>query len=166
MNDRTKHIKPKAWMAFALLLFPLLHGCITINPYYENVAQYDTDYPDWAEWGGYYYRMQGLLASLTDEQREIYEREKEAVEVKGVPESALFVDVYHQGYKEGYAYCKATKYLHCRYVIAKAGPDKGSSIMVHFLGTYEKTPLHEAYGQGWDDGQDAAFDRDWLRNRE
>ena len=161
MNDRTKHIKPKTWMAFALLLFLLLQGCITTdsdlyNPYYTNVAQDDID---WA-FGRPYYQIQAKLASLTDEQREIYEREKEAVVVEGTSEFVLFADIYHQGYKEGYAYCKATKCLRGR----QRSISKDS--ICYFSSPCDMTPLHEAYGQGWDDGQEAAFDQGWFWNRE
>ena len=138
MNDCT----PKAWMAFALVLsLLLLQGCGTTAPYYYQDADCDEErvWPD-----GFYYRAQNLLASLTDEQRAVFEREKEAVEVIGEPASKLFAEAYRQGYREGYAYGKATRYKHGRYSIGRKTGDY-SWYVVHFLGSSERAPSHVVF---------------------
>ena len=135
-----------------LFLMFVFQGCNTIAPYCQNMDALDAkELARWMTSHGFYREAHTLAYNLSGKQKAIMEREKNAVEVKGAPKSELLPEVYRKGYRDGYAYCVATQYLHCRWIIIKKGH------MLHLFGNREMTPLQEAYVQGWDAGQSTAF---------
>jgi len=148
MSDCVCHACSRIGGSLLLLLSLLLHGCRTTEPYYSQMSLPDQeeDFPY-----GYYHHMQNMLTCLSDEEKERFEHEKNAVVVKGVPASELFAEVYRTGYRDGYAYCVITK---CLYTgnYAQIG-----YWAVSIFSLRETTPLRDAYVQGWSDGQCEAF---------
>jgi len=160
----------KKTRVLATFLLLLLQGCSVTAPYYYNVSLNKYDCSNWEY--GFYPDVQDLLGCLSDEDKERMEYEKARIPVVGVPDSDLFFNVYQAAYIDGYSFfvvmqqriLRNTIYL-TKTILDTSGNETDYSVAIHSFGIKEMSPLREAYVKGWDDGQNAAFERAKLKTK-